>query len=505
MDTGSVAPPPAPEGLAVRATRGMIWSSLSLFTRQVTQLIVTIILMRLLEPADFGLVELAGIFNSIIFIVTDLGIGSAIIQRKELGEEQLDTIYWLNIGVGLAIFALIALVLSPLVARLYSLPILRSVMIVASLPLLIGPWGGPQRQLIQRNMRFTRLAALDITSALAGAILSIGMALSGFGVWSIVFGPVLSSLVGIILAWPLTSWRPQLRFRLRSIGDIMRFGSGIMGFNLVNYLGANIDFLVIGRTLGHTSLGLYTFAFDWGTITYNRITPFIGQVMFPTFSSIQDDDARLRRGYLRLLTYVALISFPAMAGLMVVAPEFVEVVFPKYTAAIMPLRILCLVGMVYSVNTFTGSIIMSKGKTALLFRISWIRLFGFGLAVAIGVQFGLVGVAIADLIYSSVTLWFFQWIAGRQIDLPLRTIARTLASPALVALSMGAATWAWRLGLRDGLALDPGLTLALTVPFGALMTLGAAWLFQRGELITLRHTLATVLVPYRHQLQKRFG
>jgi len=504
MEAPSAAPP-ATEGLAVRATRGMIWSSFSLFTRQITQLIVTIILMRLLEPADFGLVELAGIFNSIIFIVTDLGIGSAIIQRKDLSDEQLDTIYWLNIGVGLAIFVLIALALSPLVARLYNLPALRPVMIVASLPLLIGPWGGPQRQLIQRNMRFTRLAALDITSAFAGAALSIGMALSGFGVWSIVFGPVLSSLIGVILVWPLTSWRPELRFRPRAIGEIMRFGSGIVGFNLVNYLGANIDFLVIGRTLGQTSLGLYTFAFDWGTITYNRITPFIGQVMFPTFASIQDDDARLRRGYLRLLTYVGLISFPAMTGLIVVAPEFVQVVFPKYTAAITPLRILCLVGMVYSVNTFSGSIIMSKGKSVLLFRISWVRLFGFGLAVAIGVQFGLVGVAIADLIYSSVTIWFFQWITGRLIDLPLRAVARTLLSPALVALGMGAATWALRLVLRDGLGLAPAPMLALTVPFGALATLGAAWLFQRGELLALWHTLAAVLAPYRHQLQKRFG
>lgn len=508
MDPPSVAalaPQLDTEGLTVRATRGMIWSSLSLVTRQVTQLLVTIILMRLLEPGAFGLVEIAGIFNSIIFIVTDLGISGALVQRKDLDAEHLDSVYWLNIGVGALLFLLVALVVSPLVAWLYRLPMLRPVMIVASLPLLIGPWGGPQRQLVQRTLRFSRLAALEVAAALVGSAVAVGMALSGYGVWSIVTGPVAGSLLGVLIAWRLTPWRPRLRFRWSAVRDLMRFGAGMMGFNLVNYLGANIDFLVVGRTLGDSLLGLYTFAFDWGTITYNRLTPFIGQVIFPTFSSVQDDDARLRRGYLRLITYTSLISFPIMAGLIVVAPQFVAVIFPKYLAAVTPLRILCLVGMIYSINTFTGSLIMSKGRTDLLFRISWVRLFGFGVAVLIGVRFGLIGVALADLTYSSLTIWFFQWVAGRLIGLRLRDFAGAVLPSALTALAMGLATLAWKLWLARGLGLAAAPTLALTVAFGGLATLGAAWLFRRRELAELAGMLAQAALPYRRELRRRLA
>jgi len=508
METPSAAPvvpQPEIEGLTVRATRGMIWSSLSLVTRQIAQLIVTIILMRLLEPGAFGLVEIAGIFNSIIFIVTDLGISGAIIQRKELDAEHLDSVYWLNIVVGALIFALVALVVSPLVAGLYRLPLLRPVMVVASLPLLIGPWGGPQRQLVQRTLRFSRLAMLEVAAALVGGLTSVVLAVQGFGVWSIVIGPVVSSLLSVIIAWWLTPWRPGLRFRWSAVRDMMRFGTGMMGFSLVNYLGANIDFLVIGRTLGGTLLGLYTFAFDWGTITYNRLTPFIGQVIFPTFSSVQDDDARLRRGYVRLLTYISLISFPIMTGLIVVAPEFAGVVFPKYVAAVTPLRILCCVGMIYSINTFSGSVLMSKGRTDLLFRISWVRLFGFGLAVLIGVRYGLIGVALADLVYSSLTIWFFQWIAGRLIGLSLRDFASAVLPSALMALTMGLATLAWKLWLSRWLGLAAAPTLALTIAFGGLATLAAGWLFRRRELGELAQMLAQAVLPYRRELRRRFG
>ncbi|HEY1017039.1 MAG TPA: lipopolysaccharide biosynthesis protein [Herpetosiphonaceae bacterium] len=488
-------PAPPGEGLAVKATRGALWGGLSFVTLQIFNLAVQLILINVLEAEEVGVVGLTTLYNSVIFLISDLGISNAVIQRKTLPDGYLDTALWINGVVGGVMFSLVALVISPLAAAWQGTPLLRPLMIVAAMPLIISPLGGIHRLLLQREGRFARLAAFETTIAVLIGSLSIVMALSGFGVWSLVTGPVINSFLSVLILWRLTPWRPSWRFSREHMRDLINFGGGMMGFNLVNYIGANADFLIISKRLGESVFAAYKVAFDWGTLTYNRIIPFVGKVLLPTFAQIQDDDARLRRGYTQLLTYASLLSFPIGAGVMAVAPEFVALALRKYPDIVTPLRLLCIAGMTYSVVTFTGAVITAKGRTDIMFKVSWVRLFGFGGAVLIGVRYGLVGVAVADVVYGLSTVWIFQGVAGRLIDMPLRDYLRIFIGPALTALCVGLGVTAWR-WLMAWLGAGIVAIFASSVVVGGMIYVAAAWMFARSEISFFGATLRRVLVPY---------
>ena len=309
-----------------KVVSGVKWSAVSQVGRQATQLFTTIILARLLSPSDFGLVGMALVVTGFINIFKDLGTSAAIIQQKDLSEKLLPSIFWVNVGFGLTATFLLFL-LAPLGGILYQEPGVVAVLRVLSPSFLISGMGILHQALLERSLAFDSLAKLEVTSAIAGAVVGIVLALLNFGVWSLVFQVLTSVFASTLLLWMSSPWRPQWVFHWKEVGAVSRFSLNLTGFSIFNYFSRNADYLLIGRFLGAQELGYYTLAYRILLFPIQNISAVIGRVLYPVLSAFQDDNSRFASAYLKVIRSIGLVTFPLMMGVLALARPFVLTFF----------------------------------------------------------------------------------------------------------------------------------------------------------------------------------
>jgi O-antigen/teichoic acid export membrane protein len=467
-----------------RTLTGLKWSGVSQLVRQVSQVATTAVLARLLEPADFGLMGMATIVLGFVLLFQDMGTSAAIVQRKEVSDELLSTVFFANVAFGLAAAALLALA-APLVAAFFREPQLTAMVRVLSLNFVVASASLVHGATLHRRMAFDRLAGIEVGGALVGAAVGIGSALAGQGVWSLVHQSVAQAVWTTVVLWVGSGWHPRLAFSRRALRSVAGFGLDLTGYNLLNYWIRNADDLLIGRFVGAEPLGWYRLAYRLMLYPLENISAAIGKVMFPVYAQIQEDDARFRRFYLRSLEAIALVTTPMMLGVMVVSRPFVLTVFgPRWEPVAVLLMILAPVGMVQALGSTVGSIYLAKGETRLLFRWS----LGAGavvlLAFLIGLRWGVVGItasyAVASLLLFHPSLALPLRLIGLTVGDAWRRLWRTLLCGALMAGAV--------LGIERGLGdrLSPAATLLVLIAAGALVYVGSSLLFNRRQLVELR-------------------
>ena len=399
------------------ATRGVFWSGISQFSTQIYQFIVIIILARLLFPEDFGIIGMALIFTGLVQTINELGLGAAIIQKKNITDSHLSTSFWISLGLGI-ILCITTVIFSPYMADFFKNELVGPVVSVLSIGFILGAGGVIHRSLLQKNIEFKKIAVTEISASVMSGIVSVILALLGFGVWSLVFGTVLSNFTRVVLLWKVCTWRPSMTFDLTSFNELFSFGAHVMGSRFLNYIDSNVDYLLIGKFLSATALGHYTLAYQFSTFPLTRISSIITSVTFPTFSIIQEDNDMLRYAYLKVIKYISLVTFPLLAGLIVVAPEFIPIVFgEKWGPMIVPLQILCVAGALKSVGTTVGSILLSKGRADIQFKWNILTAIVLFIAILIGIRYGIIGVAMAITIMSCLLFLIIQKIVNNLIDL----------------------------------------------------------------------------------------
>ncbi|MBW2000317.1 MAG: lipopolysaccharide biosynthesis protein, partial [Deltaproteobacteria bacterium] len=246
--------------LREKMVKGTAWSILSQAVRLLLRLGVVAILARLLTPDDFGLIAMVTVFTNLLLLLNDLGIPAAIIQKQDLGENQLSSAFWLNLAEGLAI-TLIFIALAPLIAAFYSEDRLIAIVLVLSPTFLIASFGMIQFGLLSKWLDFKSLAMAEILSALLAGVVAIVLAFADVGVWSLVFQALTAAFVLAVLLWFFCAWRPKLAFKWKHTAEILDYGLFLTGFQFSNYFNRNLDNLIIGRFLGSESLGFYDIAY----------------------------------------------------------------------------------------------------------------------------------------------------------------------------------------------------------------------------------------------------
>ena len=369
------------------------WNFFGKFSNQAVQFIVSIILARLLTPDDFGLIGMILVFLGFAELFSGLGFGWGLIQKKEIDEIHISSVFWLNLVSGLAV-SLIMLALSTYIAELYGEPRLKTIVMVMSLTFLIGALGFVQRALLQRLMDFRSLLIISLAATTFSGVVTISLALHGFGFWSLAIDVLISGLITTGLAWVLSPWRPKFSFAARAIADLSHFSGNLLGFSFFSYWVRNADNFLVGRYFNAYALGIYSRAFNIMLLPLNQISSVISQVMFVSLSRIQDDKTYVKQIYLRSVAAIALVTFPMMTGLFVVVDSFILALLGPQWADVIPLlRIFCCIGLVQSVLSTTDLIFSSQGRTDLQFRwgiASGILLIGsFGIGILLGSIFAL--------------------------------------------------------------------------------------------------------------------
>ncbi|AKB76259.1 Lipopolysaccharide biosynthesis protein WzxC [Methanosarcina lacustris Z-7289] len=399
------------------ATRGVFWSGISQFSTQMYQFIVIIVLARLLYPEDFGIIGMAVIFTGLVQTINELGLSAAIIQKKNINDNHLSTSFWISLGLGISLF-ITTVIISPYIADFFKNELVGPVVSVLSIGFIFGSCSVVHRSLLQKNIEFKKIAITEIVASVMSGSLSIILALFGFGVWSLVFGTILSNFTRSVLLWKVCTWRPSMTFDLTSFKELFSFGAHVMGSRFLNYIDSNIDYLLIGKFLSATALGHYTLAYQLSTFPLTRISSIITSVTFPTFSIIQDDNDTLRYAYLKVIKYISTITFPLLAGLIMVAPDFIPIAFgEKWAPMIVPLQILCVAGALKSVGTTVGSILLSKGRSDIQFKWNVFTAIVLPIAILIGIRYGITGVAMAITMMSFLLCLIIQSIANNLINL----------------------------------------------------------------------------------------
>ena len=465
--------------LSSQAARGVIWTGAGQILRQVIQVGSQLVLARLLAPDVFGLLGMALVFVGIGQLLADFGIGSAIVQSRDLGGKVLSTCFWLNLSVGV-VLTIVVLAAAPLVGAFYGRTDLTPLVAVLSLNLLLSALQTVPTGLLYRDMRFADIARAQVLGTLGAAAVAISMASTGFGVWALVAQPLFGTSIMLFVMWRATGWLPKLEFCYGEARPLMRFSLALLGTNLVGYGHRNVDGLLIGRFLGAGPLGVYSMAIQIMLFPLQQVSSVIVRVLFPMLAQVQDDVPRLRSAYLKAVATIVFITFPLMGGLFVLADDFVRVVFGPSWAEMAPiLKVLSWVGMMQSVGTTMGSIYLAVGRTDIALRVTLVVAPVLIVGLAAGLPWGIQGVAIGYALASFSLFYYTALTAYRLIGLRLVDFHAVIVRPGLAMLVMlavlqvaGTFVSAW----------PPTLRLGAGVALGGVAYLLASLLINRAQI-----------------------
>ena len=475
--------------------KGVAWRGVARFGGQGLQFVTTIILARLLSPTEFGLIGIANIFILFANTINQLGIASSIVQRKEIDEGHLSTAFWINIITGMVLCVLMIFISFP-AASFFRNDAAQPVIATLSFIFILGALRIVQNAQFSRKLEFKKIARVEIWELFLNSVMTITLAVYGFKVWSLVYGRLFGVFMGVLIAWGQSTWRPKFIFNIKKFKELFRFGIHAMSVNILTYFGTNVDYIIVGRFLGASPLGIYTMAYNLVTLPRRKLSSVITGVAFPAFSRIQDQHERFARNYLKMLTYISFFTFPLLAGLCVLSPIFVRVLLgAKWLEAIIPMQIMCVLGMLSSVGTTMGSIFYAKGRPDLEFRVDFINIVLLVGCLLYTVRFGIIGVAVTVTILGCIMIPVVFYIISQLIKVSYQAIVRALW-PALVgSAGMG-------LGIYAAQCLFNMISLGEVLQFPILIVLGMLFYFLF-EKILFKDVLNEILNEFKEIWQKR--
>lgn len=424
-------------GLGRKAVTGIYWSGGTKLLSQAFAWLCTLVVARLLAPADYGTIAIAVIFAELIGYLAEFGVGSALIQRQELSRAEIDGLFWFVAGNSVVLALLMVAASAPL-AAFFGTPLLSPILKAVSVNFLTYAVCSIQYALLAKELRFADRARADVAVDLFGSVTLIACAWSGLGVWSLAFSYVGKGLLSAIVLSRLTRYRPGLAFSWRRTSSLIRFGMHVLGGRLSYSLFAQSDSALVGRLLGVAALGSYAVALQLASAPLDKVTGVLMNVQYATFAKLQEDRPRARRYFLAFTRVSAAACFPMLIGLIWVAPDFVDTVLTgKWQAAVCPLRLLAAVGLFKCLGQPVSPMLTSLGKPQLPMRFNVVSLCALPPAFLVGARLaGINGVAAAWLlVYAPVSLASVH-VALREIGLAaaeyVRNLAPVLASAALM-------------------------------------------------------------------------
>jgi O-antigen/teichoic acid export membrane protein len=404
-------------------------------SRLVIQLIslgYTITLARLLAPDDFGLIAMVVVFTGFADLLADVGLGSALIQKKDVTEVHYSTVFWTNLGLGF-FFTGLVFISSDWIAAFYKRQELSLIAQILSLQFVLAAIRLVPGNRLAKELHFGYVAIASLLGMLLAGALAVYMALEGYGVWALAWQAVVGTLVTTLVTCLACRWKPQFVFSFGALKELLSFSVYVFGTQMIQYGARTVDKLLAGRYLGGDAVGLLDRAQTVILFPLRNISHVVGNVMFPAFSMVQEDVTRVRNVYVRSTQAIALVTFPMMLGMIAVADNFVIGILGEQWAEMVPIiRILCVSGISTSIVTITGAVYLSQGASKLQFRVNLLTRPIAILGVIVGLSWGLIGIAVGSVVAVFINTLITLSRAGPLIELRLLDLFKALL-PTLIA------------------------------------------------------------------------
>ncbi|MBW4645957.1 MAG: lipopolysaccharide biosynthesis protein [Goleter apudmare HA4340-LM2] len=467
--------------LKQKTIQGVFWSVIQNWVSQAGSLLVFLVLARLLEPKDFGLIALANIFITFMHIFLDQGLSQALIQREKLEPAHIDTAFWIQLGLGILLTGL-SFISAGWIANFFHEPKLVLVLQCLSIIFFIDAFKQVQIAILKRKFAFQIMATRVLAGILVGGIVGVVMGLAGFGVWSLVSQQLVFEFVGVIVLWSASDWRPRWQFSVIHAQELFNYGIHIFIYQFVKFLNQRTDSLLIGYFLGEVALGYYAIANRILQVMTQLLATTTNQVILSTFCRLQAELSHLRQAFYQATQFTSLIAFPTFIGMIVLTPELVTLLFgQKWIPAIPIIRILALAGMLNSVSSFQQSVFMAMGKPSWSLRLGILNTALNVLFCMLAVQWGLLAVAIAYVFSDYLVFPVGQWAVSKLIKTPCLTYLQQFITPAFSTLVMTIVILAVKYFCRDSVNYQGVLiicTLIGAVTYGLVLRWSAPKLFQ---------------------------
>lgn len=406
--------------LAHNAVSGAIWATVDKFGSMSMQFIVNLILARLLFPEDFGIIEMLAIFIAVSQTLIDGGFGSALIQKKTPSKKDFSTIFYWNILFSIFLY-LILYFFAPLISHFFKMTLLCDVLRVIALSLIINSIITIQRTRLQKELAFKTIAIVNLSSYILGAVTAIILAKNGFGVWSLVAMQLIYGFCSIIILFFKTKWLPSGVFSLTSMKELFGFGGFIMAANILQTICLNIQGLVIGKKFSASQMGYYSQAYKLDQVTSCSIPQVIVQVMYPVFSSLQDEKEKLNNIVLMNMRVIAFIVFPILSVVILLAPILIQFLYgEKWMPSAPYFRILCIGGFFVSLQNINYYAVAAVGKSKTLFKWSICKWSFLLISILIGMDFGMSGI-LWGMVLSDINIYLINaYLASKHTGLSMR-------------------------------------------------------------------------------------
>lgn len=494
-DNREIAPQVALNDLKSQSVRGGAFTFLKSGAGFFLNTVQTVVLARLLSPADFGLIGMVVVFTAFAEMFMDFGLSAATVQRARLTQAQATGMFWVNVLVGCLITILLC-ALAGVIAWFYGKPDLQAVTIALSVSFIFSGLGAQHSALLRRQMMFGPLIAAGLAGNIVVVAVSISLALNGFSYWSLVAGTLAGKVITTAMLWRSSGWIPDSPMGSGSIGELIRFGANITGFNLVNYFSRNLDNVLIGRFYGADSLGLYSKAYSLLMLPINNIRNPLTAAAMPAMSRLQDDPVRYRSYYRKISFTLALASMPLVALLAVSADSVILVLLgAQWMGAVEIFQYLAIAAFIQPVASLRGLVLISSGQSRRFFWWGVINAVVMVIAFGIGIWWGPIGIAIAYCVANYAILYPSMAYVFNQVPVTVSDFHRSIALPALAAIIAACGAW----GIHLWFLPEPGvMALMWQVGVGSLIYLAVLSAFPSG-----RKELAALIDAARSLVRKK--
>jgi PST family polysaccharide transporter len=494
----------APPGLTTRGLAGMLWTLSGTGVQVAVQLGTMMALARLLTPSDFGLMGAATVVIALSQIVSQVGVGPAIIQRSELRPTHIRVATTLSCALGLILGAIVWFG-APAIAGFYRMPDLEPVLRGVAFLFPLDGVNTVARALLTRELRFRQFVACEVASYLVGyAPVSILLAWSGYGVWALVMANIAQVAVRAVTMYLAARYPLRPSLDRTASRQLLSFGFGHSMAQIGSMLSQQGDTLVVGRWLGSAALGVYGRAYTLMVMPATAFGKIVNRVLFPLMAQVQDERKRLASGYERSLAIVALVSLPVSAFLWVVAPEFIRVVLgPAWDAVVLPFRMFTISLLFRMSSKISDACTKAAGEVYQRALIQWTFAAMVVGGAIIAQRWGIGAVAVAVSIAMGINWLSMARLARKVTGLPWSRFIEAHAPAALLAGVIGMVAAAAAYGAR-GAQLGSLVTLILATTAAALLTVLALrirphtflgthglWAYQTGKEFLLRRSPET--------------
>lgn len=388
---------------------GLFWRLLERIGAQGVHFVVSIVLARILEPKQFGIITLINVYIAILDVFVDSGLGNALIQKKDADDLDFSSVFYFNIVVCCLLYLMMYLA-APLISRFYRMPELTAPIRVISLILVISGVKNVQQAYVSRTMQFKRFFYATLGGTIGAAVLGIWMAYAGYGLWALIAQSLFNMTVDTIILWLTVDWRPKWMFSFERLKYLLSYGGKLLASSLLDTAYNKIRELIIGRMYTPASLAFYEKGGNFPAVISNNINTSINSVLFPAMSSAQDDREAVKHMTRRSIMVCSYIMWPMMIGLSACAEPLVKLILTEKWLPCVPfLRIFCIIYAFYPVHTANLNAIKALGRSDIFLKLE-IQKKVVGIVLLLtSMRFGVMMIAYSLLISTAASILINAW------------------------------------------------------------------------------------------------